>query len=219
MTNINAHPGKLRRRRRLFDLGLVALKNEGWRIEKVQGAGKSSLRRIARGDESKLASIRTTQDTWIAFPRDRRDQGWVTLSDVDLVVAVSVDDSNEPRFAQVHLIDGDEMRDRFDRAYRARLEAGHSIPLGRGVWLALYLEEAQDPVNRVGAGAGLANPAILRAPLEGAEIEGDVAEVGAHEEPGSDGSDEERFTIAEAKRRLARTLGVDPSSVRITIEA
>lgn len=218
MTNVSAHQGKVRIRRRLFEVGLEALKKEGWRVERVQGAGKSSLRRVTKGGESKLVSIRTTQDTWIAFPRDKQDRGWVTLSDADLVMAVSVDDPDEPRYAQAHLIDGDEMRGRFDRAYRARLDAGHSIPLGRGVWVSLYQEETEDPVNRVGAGAGLVHPAVLRVPLDGPAPEADADDAEGFEEAGSEDADD-RLTIAEAKRRLALTFGVDPSSVKITIEA
>jgi len=34
-----------------------------------------------------------------------------------------------------------------------------------------------------------------------------------------DGGDEPALTIAEAKRRLAATLGVNPSSIKITVEA
>ena len=219
MTNVYATADKVRLRRRLFQVGLEALEKEGWRAERVQGAGKSSLRRITRGGESRLVSIRTTQDTWIAFPRNRSDDGWVTLSEADLVMAVSVDDADEPRFAQAHLIDGDEMRDRFDRAYRARLEAGHSIPLGRGVWVSLYLEEIDEPVNRVGAGAGLAHPPILRVPLDGGPSEAGEEEADGAEEASSDGGADESLTIAEAKRRLAQTFGVDPSNVKITIEA
>ena len=66
----------------------------------------------------------------------------MTLSEVDAVVAVSVDDYYNPRFAQVHMIDGNEMRERFDRACAARLKAGHAIPLGRGVWVSLYLPDS-----------------------------------------------------------------------------
>lgn len=218
MTNVSAHEDKVRRRRRLFQVGLEALKKEGWRVERVQGSGKSSLRRITKGGESKLVTIRTTQDTWIAFPRERDDSDWVTLANADLVMAVSVDDQHDPRFGQAHLIDGDEMRDRFDRAYSARLAAGHSIPTRRGVWVSLYQQEAQDPVNRVGAGAGLEHPAILRVPLDAPEPYERSEEVEGFEEADSGGADES-LTIAEAKRRLALTFGVDPSSVKITIEA
>ena len=57
-------------------------------------------------------------------------------------------------------------------------------------------------------------PPIARVPLEG-EIEPD-----AHPKAGAAmGEDDERLTIAEAKRRLALTFGVDPSNVTITIAA
>ena len=219
MTNIFQHEGKIKMRRHLFQVGIEALEKEGWSAERIPGAGKSSLRRITRGNESKLVSIRTSQNTWIAFPRDKQDQGWVTLADADLVLAVSVDDEDEPRFAQAHLIDGDEMRSRFDRAYRARLDAGHSIPLGRGVWVSLYHEEVQDPVNRVGSGAGLAHPAILRVRINGLGTTDEPEEVETNDEAVSDQEAEETLTIVEAKRRLALTFGVEPSSVKITIEA
>ena len=52
----------------------------------------------------------------------------MTLSDIDVVLAVSVDDRHDPKFAQVHMIEADEMRQRFDRAYSARIAAGYSTP-------------------------------------------------------------------------------------------
>jgi hypothetical protein len=113
------------------------------------------------------------------------------------------------------MIDGDEMRDRFNRAYAARMKAGHTIPIGRGVWVSLYLPEAQDPVSHVGAGAGLKFPPIATVPLKldvlaDQEVESDSEAPREQEAP---------LTIAEAKRRLAVSLGVDPSSIKITVEA
>jgi hypothetical protein len=61
---------------------------------------------LTKGGKTKLISIRTSQSTWIAFPRDEKDEKWGTLSDVDAVVAAWVDDAETPRFAQVHLIPG-----------------------------------------------------------------------------------------------------------------
>ena len=159
------------------------------------------------------------QDTWIAFPRDRQDKKWETLADADAVVAVTVDNPDDPKFAQIHMIDGNEMRERFDRAYRARIAAGHQIPLGRGIWVSLYREEASDPVVNVGAGAGLTNPPIARSPLElGAddlrpEADNDDATEGLGRSRTQNGpssvnrQDETPLTIAEAKRRLALHLG------------
>lgn len=227
MTNVFATREKVDLRNVLFNLGVQALQEQGWKVERVPGSGKSSMRRISKKDETMLVSIRTTQDTYIAFPRDRHDKSWVTLSDVSAVVAVSVDDYYNPRFAQVHIIDGDDMRERFDRAYSARLKAGHTIPLGRGVWVPLYIDDSDKVPTHVGGGAGLVYPAIKRVPLDSqgldrsphsqlagggfpTSLQPQMAEIGKGEPP---------LTISEAKRLLGITLGVDPSQIKITVEA
>ena len=128
-------------------------------------------------------------------------------------MAVSVDDQEEPKVAQVHVLDGGEMRDRFDRAYGARKEAGHTIPLGRGMWVSLYEQEAREPPNRVGAGAGLVHPPIARVPLsDGIDPKTSDEYIPAPQR-------KVPLTITEAKQQLALTFGVDPESVKITIEA
>jgi hypothetical protein len=223
MANVFGSPRKLATKQQLFEIALGGLRANGWNVERILGEGKSSVRRISRGSVSGLASIRTSQDTWIAFPRNRHDSGWVTLSDVDYVVAVSVDNGREPRFAKVHLFSAHEMRQRFDRAYTARKSAGHTLQLGRGVWISLYLPEAKDPVNRVGAGAGLANMPITRIPLpaggsdpvapaQAAEPVPAPPALAMGKPPSSD-----FLSIAEAKRRLALSLGVTEADVKITI--
>lgn len=214
MTDIFATPEKAPRRDRLFQIGLETLQQNGWKVERIPRMGKSSVRRITKGGKTRKVSIRTTQDRWIAFPRNHADNGWVTLSDVDAVVAVSVDDRGDPKFALVHMIEADEMRKRFDRAYKARIAAGYKIPLGRGVWVSLYDPDATDPVTHVGGGAGLENPPIASVPLEPEELDSDVI----IETKNLDDKDRP-LTIAEAKRRLAMTLGVEPSSIKITVEA
>ncbi len=221
MTNVFKSPEKVSMKTQLFHIAVEALEKAGWKVERVQGSGKSSVRRITKGAESKIVSIRTTQDTWIAFPRVENDKGWRTLDEVDAVVPVSVDDRHNPKFAKVHIVDGDEMRDRFNRAYAARIKAGHTIPIGRGVWVSLYLPEAKDPVSHVGAGAGLKFPPIATVPLTPELIAAleetsavDEAETSAVEE-----GEELPLSIAEAKRRLAKTLGVDPANIKITVEA
>lgn len=218
MTNIFTTPGKKPMKTYLFQIAVQALEADGWKVERVQGSGKSSVRRITKGSQSKVVSIRTTQDTAIAFPRLEGDSGWRTLDEVDAVVPVSVDDRDNPKFAKVHLIDGDEMRDRFNRAYKARKEAGHSIPIGRGVWLSLYLPEANDPPTHVGAGAGLKFKPIATIPLS-PDMVAEVDEQDDDMSPVVIAHDDEPLTIADAKRRLAKTLGVDPSNIRITVEA
>jgi hypothetical protein len=213
MTNIFGTPDKVKMKALLFEAAVQALEQEGWKVERVQGSGKSSVRRITKGAVSKLISIRTTQDAWIAFPRTEGDKGWRTLDEVELVVPVSVDDPDNPKFAKVHMIDANEMRDRFNRAYAARMKAEYSIPIGRGVWVSLYLPEAQDPITQVGAGAGLKFPPIATVPLNADATEGAAA--GAERPMQADPP----LTIAEAKRRLAITFGVDPANIKITVEA
>ncbi len=222
MTNIFGTPTKGPMKTQLFKIAEGALEKDGWQIERMVGTGKSSLRRITKNGESKVVSIRTSQDTWIAFPRAEGDDSWGTLDDVDAVVPVSVDDKEDPKFAKVHLIDGDEMRSRFNRAYEARKEAGYSIPTGRGVWISLYQEETSDPVTLVGAGAGLKFPPIATVALlsdTGTSIDvstpngdGDISQITKE-------AVEAPLSIAEAKRRLAETFGVDPASIKITVEA
>lgn len=212
MTDIFGSPQKGAMKTQLFQAGVNALERAGYAVERVQGSGKSSVRRIVKGKVSKVVSIRTTQDTWIAFPRTEHDKGWRTLDDVDLVVAVSVDDRHDPKFAKVHMLDGDEMRDRFNRAYAARKHAGHTIPIGRGVWVSLYIPEGRDPVSHVGAGAGLKTLPIATIPLSD-EVSLSVESVSDVE------NDCEPLSILEAKRRLAITLGVKPENIRITVDA
>jgi hypothetical protein len=80
MQNVFGRPEKASMKIHLFDIGVSILEKTGWKVERVQGSGKSSVRRITKGTVSKVVSIRTTQDTWIAFPRTEKDGGWRTLA-------------------------------------------------------------------------------------------------------------------------------------------
>lgn len=215
MTNVSATQGKLFLRTLLFRAAEEALEKDGWKVERVARSGKSSLRRITKGKVAKTVSIRTSQDTWIAFPRTLDDRAWVTLADVDFVVASSVDNRDNPEFARVHLIEADEMRARFDRAYAARKKAGYAMPVGRGIWLSLYEKESRDPVTLVGAGAGLDHPAIATAPLAHQGYDRILKEPDL--QPLEDVTEETPLTIAQAKRRLALSLGVNEADIKITI--
>ena len=204
---------------RLFAIAVQALETEGWKVERERGSGKSSVRRITKNRQSKLVTIRTSQDTWIAFPRTDGDKSWRTLDEVDAVVPVSVDDPENPKFAKVHLIDGDEVRSRFNRAYKARMDAKRSIPVGRGVWVSLYHQEAKDRVSYVGAGMGIKFPPIATVPLSSAQIAAAVDEGDHDARRGELPAEEAALSIAEAKRRLAITFGVGPANIKITVEA
>src|SRR5260370_39959483 len=105
MTNVSATEEKLLIRTRLFRVAEEALEKNGWRVERIARSGKSSMRRITKGKLEKTVSIRTSQDTWIAFPRTPDDDAWATLADVDYVVAASVDSRDNPQFARGHLLE------------------------------------------------------------------------------------------------------------------
>jgi hypothetical protein len=221
MTNVSATPRKVATRRGLFALAEDALRKEGWSVVRVPRGGKSSLRMIVRGDECYKVSIRTSQDAWIAFPRRTAGEGWITLDEVDFVVAASVNDKHTPTEARVHMIPGNEARDRFNRAYAARKAAGHTLPVGRGIWLSLYDEDSAEPVTHVGAGMGLAHRPIAVVDLTKAGLPSGEAFVNdevARRPLATDRSVEPPLTISDAKRRLADSLGVPESAIRITIE-
>jgi hypothetical protein len=227
MTNVSGTPKKRSNKRGLFAFAIQTLEKEGWTVSRVPRGGKASLRLITRGKDSHKVSIRTSQDTWIAFPRDRTGKdGWVTLDDVDFVIAASVNDKVNPTEARIHMIPGDEARDRFNRAYQARKAAQHSIPAGRGIWVSLYDKDAPDPVSHVGAGAGLAHKAIgvldlTKFSLPSGVVDGDADDEVEDDGPvaaAAPGGSEAPLSIPEAKRRLAATLGVPESAIKISIE-
>jgi hypothetical protein len=199
MTDIFKDPEKHRRKKLLFHYGVQALQKEGWTVERETGLGKSSVRRITKNGDSKLVAIRTTQDRWIAFPPAPEGTGWVTLDGVEAVIAVSLAPKSASE-AWVHWLPAKEMRERFDLAYDARKKAGRAFPKRRGVWIPLYQRESDNPrnVGFVGGGAGLDHQPLAKVPLK---------EQGAS------------FTIGEAKRRLALSLGLPESNIRITVEA
>ena len=225
MTNIFKTPKKVTTRDLLIEASERVLRRDGWSISRVGGTGKSSIRRIQKGESDLLVSIKSTQDQWLAFSRTPDDKAWSTLADVDAVVVSSVDEIDRPRRARVHLIDAASLRDRFDRAYAARLAANRSIPVGRGVWISLYDRE-DGSVTLVGAGAGRDTPEMAIEPLTRPHDDepsppsdvNAITEAAPTEIDDDEPVGEPPLTIAEAKRRLAITFGVDPSAIRITVE-
>lgn len=113
------------------------------------------------------------------------------------------------------------MRTRFDLALKARRGADRVQPERRRVWIPLYeREDASENVSYVGGGAGLDHPPIARIPMNGGGSTPPLT--GADDLVDDDQDDEvesDLLTIAEVKRRLALTLGVLESSIKITVEA
>ncbi len=198
-------------RRKLFRMATEALEGDGWTVERVKGERKSSVRRIKKGGKSLLVAIRTTRDQWIGFHFDEKSKTWDTLSEVDAVVAASVDDRVSLKSVRVHLLPGDEMRDRFTRNYEARVAAKSSGRHKGPVFVGLYEEDSPTPISYVGAGAGIQHPPFAVVPLDGGQ------KIARPPKPRLEAV--KALTISEAKAALALGLGVDPSCVKITVEA
>lgn len=145
------------------------LKDLGWKVEKIKDINDikktekieklkklGSVRRITNKDgESKFISICTSEQKQMQYTRVKN--GWKTLGCVDAVVAVSSDKKKNSKKAMVHMFDGDDIRARFDRAYKAKKIAGKEISVGNSMYIYLYEPETEE---FVGAGAGLESPPI-----------------------------------------------------------
>lgn len=142
--------------RLLTDHALIALRNEGWEISKAPGHGRSNVWRITRGDEGGLVSIRTTKDRWIAYQPQEGGKKWKTLDTADYVCISAVSytgGTKNPDGIDVHLIDAQSVRDRFDSAYKARTDEGHTVTNDFGMWVCMDHESDSTPY---GAGSGVA---------------------------------------------------------------
>ena len=90
------------------------------------------------------------------------------------------------------------------------------------------MPDADSPPAHVGGGAGLDNSPIARIPLRGQDLgrsvngasPEDVEDLDDGDLDADDSDDAfEPLTIGEAKRRLALSLGVNASNIKITVEA
>lgn len=197
---------------------------KGYRLARQPGRGLSNTWEMEKGGVTKVASVRTTRDRWIAFPPLEKGKRWKTLDDVDLVLASVVDDKDDPQNVEVYLFPADEVRKRFDAAYAARIAAGNVLRENYGMWVNL------DPDDRglaVSAGSGLAKdyPAIAKFSLD----ELSTASTGTGD--GKPDSDDEVVTmldeatpstiaevVAWAREQIARIAGVRPEAVKLDIK-
>lgn len=219
MTNVYKEPRKLNTKQRLFSIGLETLTNEGYTLGRIKGTGYS-VRSARKGNKTLRVTIRTSQNQWFAFPRTADDKGWLSLDDADLVVVITTD--GEKRNGIPFIFPADEVRRRFDALYAARIAAGHSIPVQRGVWLSLFTEDTgTSPIYTEGGIGNIREYRRDAQPLgtvDDADLEADEDPTAETAAPPSGPSDDGPLTIPEAKRRLALTFGVDPSAIKITVE-
>jgi hypothetical protein len=195
---------------------------QGYALSRVPGRGLSNVWNAEKGGKTQLASIRTTRDRWIAFPPLEGGKKWKTLHNADLVIVAAVDNREDPRNIQVYIFPAEEVRQRFDAAYKARSDEGHKNKNNFGMWVSL------DTDNRgiaASVGSGLADKykPIATYSIEALAVdmpEGDatdsVAEVDAEEQ------ETRPATIAEvmawARTKVAELAGVSVDRVKLDLK-
>lgn len=123
----------------------------GFEVARRPGRGMSNIWELRKGGVTRVASVRTSRDRYIAFPPLDQGTRWKTLDDVDDVLVAVVDSKENPQRIEVYLLPAEEVRDRFNRSYRARTQAGHVISDDFGMWLSLDADKRDLP-SSVGTG-------------------------------------------------------------------
>ena len=201
----------------LVNAATRALKEAGYAPRRLPGRGRANVWEIEEGGQPKRVSVRTTRDRWFAFPPLNNGTSWKTLSDADIVVVASVDEPHDPNRIEVYRFDANEVRRRFDAAYKARIQAGRSEPDNFGMWVALDADCRGLPAS-VGSGLASEHEPIAVYPLDQL--------IGADRGKVSDRADDDNApepspdTIAEimmhARKRIAMFSGVNVEAVKLS---
>ena len=201
----------------LFRAAEEALKKNGWTVSREPKARGTSLRRIEKtGDDGKTIShvigIRTSQNGSLAFTRDQTETVWVGLSDAKFILVSCVDDFKAPRRAILHLFDGGHLKTIFSSEYAKRKKAGVRIKPETGFFLPVHQFPPISGAKIFGGKTG-----ILERPEQLVDLAtfmqlppDDVSSAVRKNET-------DHLTIPEARRRLARSLGVDEKHISIKI--
>jgi hypothetical protein len=146
-------------KRQLFDVAEQGLRNrEGWAIERT-GSRNTSERRIVRGSERHLVSIKTSRDTYFGFGRSG-----ASPENYDFIVVASVDKKENPTEIRVHKFPGIKVAERLAAHREARRANGESGEMLHN-WLSLYTRDYAGRYQDPGGGLGLDFPPIFRVPL------------------------------------------------------
>lgn len=201
-------------RRKLVQRALTALQEMGYEVTDIPQRGRSVMWKIRKNGTEQLAALRTTRDRCIAFTRV--GDSWKTLDDVDRVIVSAVDDPENPKNAVIYDFPASEVQQRFDAAYRARVDAGHKVTNNFGMWVGLDGGNDEDPG---GVGCGLADEfgVLATMPL----MDGPWANwsVSVDTDPGAGGKDVETVSdvLSWAQQRIADISGVPQASVRLDL--
>lgn len=151
MNNLLKDLSETVRWRLLVDAAKKAAEGQGYSLTRVPGRGLSNVWNITKGSKTKVASIRTTRDRYIAFPPLQGGAKWKTLDDVETVIVATVDSKEHPENVEVYIFPADDVRKRFNAAYAARSKDGQTIKDNFGMWLGLDRDD-RGLASSVGAG-------------------------------------------------------------------
>jgi hypothetical protein len=195
---------------------------QGYKMRRMPGRGLSNIWNLDKDGTSQLTSIRTTRDRWIAFPPLLNGTKWKTLDDVELVLVATVDSKENPQKVEVYILPANEVRQRFDAAYKARKKAGHVHTDNFGMWVGL------DPDPRgiaTSVGAGIIENYKPIAVYSIDTLVAQTAEVRGDDDPSEERAEQPEArpaTIAEvmawARERVAEIAGVRVESVKLDLK-
>lgn len=211
--------------RLMVSAAVEGAKQSGYSMKRQPGRGLSNTWEVTKDGVTKVASVRTTRDRWIAFPPLENGTKWKTLDDVDLVLVSAVDDPKNPQNVDVYLFPADVVRERFDASYSARIENGHTVRDNYGMWVWL---DAGDPSIPSQVGSGLAEefPRIAHFTID--ELEADVSSPTAREVADvsiehDEASEIPNFTtvgevLAWARSEIAKLSGMASEAIRLDLK-
>lgn len=190
---------------------ITALEAQGYALKKVPGRGLSSIWTYEKGEDKGRLAIRTSQDTWFAFPR--HSEGWKTLDSVDKVVVASVDNHDAPQQIEVYMFGAEEVRKCFNASRKARIDAGMIVKDGYGMWIKINVIDHTNYPQGVGSGLGDIYPAIFVEPLA-EDISNDMSFLEEIEPLSNIAPDTSIVDILDAaKLSISKRLGVPKSHV------
>jgi hypothetical protein len=206
--------------RLMVGAALRGAEENGFKLVRKPGRGLSNTWELTKGGKTRIASVRTTRDRWIAFPPLNSGKNWKTLDDVELVLVSAVDDRLNPQNVDVYLFPADEVRKRFDDSYAARMAAGHTVRDDYGMWVMLDQGDINVP-GQVGCGLAADYPAIARYSLD--ELQASNAEAAREvDSVAPDAAEQiEPATVGEvlawARTRIADLSGVSTDAIKLDL--
>lgn len=175
----------------------------------VSGQGIAKGQRVEFDDKGSRVRcvIKTSAGGRISFGR-RGDGTWSGLSESDRIVVVGPTEL-EGEDLTISMFGQNVLMDAFEANHAAQTTAGVGhVPS----WIAPFHEEGRGPR---GVGDGFGKKALWSEPMPGVLADGPVASSSL---PAPAADQAGRLTLQEAKVGLARTFGVSPDAIEITIK-